>query len=79
MNNTIYNKTGYEIDSDILHKLELLKKNQKSERLNNAIEGLKAILHDLKNDKTQTNDPFYKIHQIGRRQEIDPNVVKNLS
>lgn len=79
LNNTIYNKTGYEIDFDILHELDLLKKNQKSERLNRAIEGLKAILRDLKSGETQTNNPINNIHQIDRRQEIDPNAMKNLT
>ena len=79
MNSTIYNKTDFEIDLDILHKLDLLKKNKKSDKLNSAIESLKSILHDLKYVETQKNDPFNNIHQNGRRQEIDPNVVKNLT
>lgn len=79
MNKTIHQKTDFDIDFDILHNLDLLKKNQKSDKLISAIEDLKMILHDLEYGETQANHPFNnKIHQ-NTRQEIDPYVVKNLT
>ena len=94
LNNTIHGKKLIYLKEDItFRELDILKQTYQYEKLNNAIEGLKTIIHELRKNKTmseQSNDKFYygnkwfgttarnEKKRILKR-EIESNILKKIT